>query len=110
VSLSIRCYSAVRQYPVRQHIDVVKSLQHVADSERSKFDLRYARSVRLNDLKSGNIVLIGAAAANLWVGFFHRHATLAKADPHNEFGPEDRLSKWSCLCPDKVITLIACRQ
>lgn len=82
MSLSIRCYSAVRQYPVRQHLDVVKSLQHVADSERSKFDLRYARNVRPNDLKPGNVVLIGAAAANLWVELFEPKMNFVFSDAH----------------------------
>ena len=59
-----------RRYTSIVDLDVVKSLQHVADSEKSKFDIRYPRDVRPNDLKSGNVVLIGAAAANPWVELF----------------------------------------
>ena len=61
---------ASRRYTSIVDLDVVKSLQHIADSEKSKFDIRYPRDVRPNDLKLGSAVLIGAAAANPWVELF----------------------------------------
>jgi len=61
---------ASRRYTSIIDTDVVKALQQVADSEKSKLDLRYPRDVRPNDLKEGNVVLIGAAAANPWVELF----------------------------------------
>ncbi len=91
-----------RRYTSIVDLDVVKSLQHVADSEKGKFEVRYPRDVRPNDLKSGNVVLIGAAAANPWVKLFepkmnfvfsdaefHRYTVLNRAPVGTE------PSKWS---------------
>jgi hypothetical protein len=91
-----------RRYTSIVDLDVVKSLQHVADSEKSKFEIRYPRDVRPNDLKSGNAVLIGAVAANPWVELFeskmnfvfsdaefHRYTVLNRAPVGTE------PSKWS---------------
>jgi hypothetical protein len=61
---------ASRRYTSIIDTDIVKALQQVADSEKSQLDLRYPRDVRPNDLKEGNVVLIGAAAANPWVELF----------------------------------------
>jgi hypothetical protein len=93
---------ANRRYTSIVDLDVVKSLQHVADSERSKFDLRYARDVRPNDLKSGNVVLIGAAAANPWVELFEPKMNFVFSDAHirqytvlNRAAVGTEPSKWS---------------
>jgi hypothetical protein len=91
-----------RRYTSIVDLDVVKSLQHIADSEKSKFDLRYARDVRPNDLKSGNVVLIGAAAANPWVELFEPKMNFVFSDAHirqytvlNRAAVGTEPSKWS---------------
>ena len=71
-----------RRYTSIVDLDVVKDLQHVADSEKGKFDIRYTRDVRPNDLKSGNVVLIGAAAANPWVELFEPKMNFVFSDAH----------------------------
>lgn len=73
---------ASRRYTSIVDLDVVRSLQQVADSQASKFDLRYARDLRPNDLKSGNVVLIGAAAANPWVELFEPKMNFVFSDAH----------------------------
>jgi hypothetical protein len=91
-----------RRYTSIVDLDVVKSLQQVADSEKSKFDLRYARDVRPNDLKSGNVILIGAAAANPWVELFEPKMNFVFSDAHirqytvlNRAPVGTEPSKWS---------------
>jgi hypothetical protein len=91
-----------RRYTSIVDLDVVKSLQHVADTEKSKFELRYARDVRPNDLKSGNVVLIGAAAANPWVELFEPKMNFVFSDAHfrqytvlNRAAVGTEPSKWS---------------
>jgi hypothetical protein len=91
-----------RRYTSIVDLDVVKALQQVADSEKSKFDLRYTRDVRPNDLKVGNAVLIGAAAANPWVELFEPKMNFVFSDAHfrqytvlNRSAVGTEPSKWS---------------
>ncbi len=91
-----------RRYTSIVDLDVVKALQQVADSEKSKLDLRYARDVRPNDLKAGNVVLIGAAAANPWVELFEPKMNFVFSDAHirqytvlNRAAAGTEPSKWS---------------
>ena len=91
-----------RRYTSIVDLDVVKALQQVADSEKSKFELRYTRDVRPNDLKGGNVVLIGAAAANPWVELFEPKMNFVFSDAHfrqytvlNRAAVGTEPSKWS---------------
>jgi hypothetical protein len=61
---------AKRRYTSIVDLEIVKDLSHISDIRKSTLDLRYARDLRPNDLKDGNVVLIGAAAANPWVELF----------------------------------------
>lgn len=61
---------ASRRYTSIVDLAIVQELTHTADSVRGGIDLRYARDVRPGDFKQGNIILIGAAAANPWVLLF----------------------------------------
>ncbi len=58
---------ASRRYTSIVDLNIVKGLTCIADGTHSSLDVRYARDLRPNDLKDGNIILIGAAAANPWV-------------------------------------------
>src|ERR1700730_33169 len=54
-------------------LEAAKSLSLVAQSAQSKLEVRYARDVRPNDLKQGNVILVGAAEANPWVELFEHN-------------------------------------
>jgi hypothetical protein len=61
---------ARRRYTSIVDLEVVTALSRIADIQKSTLEPRYARDIRPNDLKNGNLVLIGAAAANPWVELF----------------------------------------
>ena len=61
---------AKRRYTSTVDLEMVQPLSQIAQSGRSKLEVRYARDVRPNDLKMGNVILIGAAEANPWVQLF----------------------------------------
>jgi hypothetical protein len=62
-----------RRYTSIVDLEVVRSLSEIAQSEKDKFEVRYARDVRPNDLKQGNVILLGAAQGNPWVELFERN-------------------------------------
>jgi hypothetical protein len=72
---------ANRRYTSIVDLDIVKALSHIADARKSTLELRYARDVRPNDMKEGNVVLIGAAAANPWVELFEPNMNFVFSDP-----------------------------
>jgi len=45
----------------------------MAQSAQSKLEVRYARDVRPNDLKQGNVIFVGASEANPWVELFEHN-------------------------------------
>jgi hypothetical protein len=59
-----------RRYTSIVDLDIARALSHFGDLRKSSVELRYARDVRPNDLKQGNVVLIGAPEANPWVELF----------------------------------------
>lgn len=59
-----------RRYTSIVDLEVVQALSEIARAEKSKFEIRYARDVRPNDLKQGNVILLGAAEGNPWVELF----------------------------------------
>ncbi len=62
-----------RRYTSIVDLEVAKSLSQLAQSAQSKLEVRYARDVRPNDLKQGNVILVGAAEANPWVELFEHN-------------------------------------
>jgi len=62
-----------RRYTSIVDLEVVQSLSQISQSEKNKLEVRYARDVRPNDLKQGNLIFIGAAEANPWVELFERN-------------------------------------
>jgi hypothetical protein len=62
-----------RRYTSIVDLEVAKSLSQLSQSAHSKFEVRYARDVRPNDLKQGNVILVGAAEANPWVELFEHN-------------------------------------
>ncbi|HEY6846613.1 MAG TPA: hypothetical protein VI320_10400 [Terracidiphilus sp.] len=63
-------------------MDIAQGLTQIADSQKSKLELNYARDVRPNDLKDTNVVLIGAAAANPWVELFEPKMNFVFSNAH----------------------------
>jgi hypothetical protein len=59
-----------RRYTSIVDLEIVRALSHIAELRKSTLEIRYARDMRPNDLKQGNVVLIGAAEANPWVQLF----------------------------------------
>jgi hypothetical protein len=62
-----------RRYTSIVDLEAAESLSLVAQSARSKLEVRYARDVRPNDLKQGNVILVGAAEATPWVELFEHN-------------------------------------
>ena len=63
---------ASRRYTSIVDLDAILSLAQRAHALRSEMQVRYARDLRPNDLKIGNVILLGASEANPWVGLFER--------------------------------------
>lgn len=61
---------ASRRYTSIVDLDAILSLAQRAHALQSEFQVRYARDIRPNDLKTGNVILLGASEANPWVGLF----------------------------------------
>ena len=73
---------ASRRYTSIVDLGIVKQLTQIADVQKSKLTLSYARDVHVDDLKEANVVLIGAAVANPWVELFEPRMNFVFADAH----------------------------
>ncbi len=69
-SQSIPADVANRRYTSIVDLAIAVNLQKLAGRHGSSLQVRYARDLRPNDLKSGNAVLIGAAEGNPWLEMF----------------------------------------
>jgi hypothetical protein len=58
------------RYTSMTDLEMLQFFSQIAQSERSNLKARYARDLRPNDLKQGNIILSGAPEANPWVELF----------------------------------------
>ncbi len=74
---------ANRRYTSIVDLQAAVNLARIAQSAHGALDIRYARDVRPNDLKSGNVILFGAAEANPWVELFERNMNFSL---HNDYG------------------------
>ena len=73
---------ASRRYTSIVDLSIVKQLTQIADAQKSRLVLSYARDLRVDDLKEANAILIGAAAANPWVELFEPKMNFVFADAH----------------------------
>lgn len=71
-----------RRYTSIVDLEEILSLEPLARGARSKLQVRYARDLRPNDLKSGNVILIGASEANPWVELFERNLNFVFHDDY----------------------------
>jgi hypothetical protein len=70
---SLRTEFANRRYTSIVDLEAAVRLAEIAQSLHSGMQVRYARDLRPNDLKSGNVILVGAFEANPWVELFERN-------------------------------------
>ena len=75
----------VHRYTDLIDLRIVSSILHLAELPSERTTIRYARDLRVDDLKGGNAVLIGGANANPWVQLFDQKLNFAL-----EFVPEQR--------------------
>ncbi len=73
---------ADRRYTSIVDLQAAANLARISQSAHSALDIRYARDVRPNDLKNGNVILFGAAEANPWVELFERNMNFSL---HNDY-------------------------
>ncbi len=73
---------ANRRYTSIVDLQAAATCTRIAQQEHSALDIRYARDVRPNDLKNGNVILFGAAEANPWVELFERNMNFSL---HNDY-------------------------
>ncbi len=73
---------ANRRYTSIVDLEAATTFTRIASAGHSSLDIRYARDVRPNDLKSGNVILFGAAEANPWVELFERNMNFSL---HNDY-------------------------
>ena len=61
---------AAHQYTSTADLNLTLRLGRLAAARRATVETRYARVLRIDDLKSHNVILIGGLGANPWVGLF----------------------------------------
>jgi hypothetical protein len=73
---------ANRRYTSMVDVEAILTLKDRARTLGSDVSVRYARDLRPNDFKSGNVVLLGAASANPWVELFENKMNFALKDDY----------------------------
>jgi hypothetical protein len=58
------------QYTSTADLDLALRLSRLPEAARAYLQPRYARVLRLDDLKTNNVILIGGIGANPWVGLY----------------------------------------
>lgn len=89
-------------------LEVAQSLSRMAETHGSGIEVRYARDVRPNDLKSGNAVLVGNDEANPWVSLFEQEMNFVFASDFsrhiysvvNRHPHANEPDRWSFAGPD----------
>ena len=71
---------ATRRYTSIVDLDVAVRLGQLAQTAHSSLEVKYARDLRPNDLKNGNVILIGAREANPWVELFEYNMNFVLQD------------------------------
>jgi hypothetical protein len=59
-----------RRYTSIVDLEIAETMQQLGMVRNASIEHHYARDLRPNDLKQGNVILIGAAEANPWVELF----------------------------------------
>jgi hypothetical protein len=69
-----------RRYTSIADLDFASRLSTSAQNSGHRIAIRYARDVRVDDMKRGSVILLGAKQSNPWVELFERDATLRIED------------------------------
>ncbi len=75
-----------RRYTSIADLEFGIRLAHRPEAARSGIVTRYARDVRVEDLKGRNVILLGARQSNPWVGLFEKNATFRLDDDERTAG------------------------
>jgi hypothetical protein len=59
-----------RRYTPEVDLAVLDRITRVFEERRDRLSIRYARDLRIEDLKQGNTILLGSAESNPWVQLF----------------------------------------
>jgi hypothetical protein len=73
------------RYTSMADVQAISSLKDRAQALGSDVSLRYARDLRPNDVKTGNVVLLGASSADPWVELFEPHMNFVLGDDYTKF-------------------------
>ncbi len=78
---------AAHQYTSTADLNLAMRLSRLPEAAHAQVETRYARVLRLDDLKNSNVILIGGLAANPWVSLFSRRLSFeVNYDWQNEQG------------------------
>lgn len=61
---------ATRRYTTTVDLNTSEKLDQLQRPSTSRLEIKFARDIRLNDLKDANVILLGAPEANPWVELF----------------------------------------
>jgi hypothetical protein len=73
-----------RRYTSIVDLEAGVRLAQIAQSLRSSLQVRYARDLRPNDLKNGNVILVGAFESNPWVELLERNMNFLLQNNYKE--------------------------
>jgi hypothetical protein len=73
-----------RRYTSMVDLEASLRLAQLARGSGSEMQVRYARDLRPNDLKAGNVILIGASESNPWVELFERNMNFVFEDDYKK--------------------------
>lgn len=76
---------ANRRYTSMVDVQAILNLKDRAHSVSSNIGVRFARDLRPNDLKSGNVVLLGSSMANPWVELYEHNMNFVLRDGRRDF-------------------------
>jgi hypothetical protein len=65
------------QYTSMADLSLAMRIARVPEAMKARPEARYARDVRIDDLKSRNVILIGGVGANPWVSLFENQLNFA---------------------------------
>jgi hypothetical protein len=71
-----------RRYTSIVDLDIVSKLYQIPGISLGRTQVRYARDLRLNDLKSGPVILLGAQEGTPWVELFEHHMNFVLLHDH----------------------------
>jgi len=73
------------RYTSMADLEAILSLTNHAQALGSGVSVRYARDLRPNDFKSGNVILLGASSADPWVELFEPRMNFVLGDNYTRF-------------------------